>query len=229
MATLKELKGRISSVKSTQKITKAKQMVAAAKLRKAQAAAEAARPYAQRMEAVVSSLASRVTRTDKSPKLLAGTGKDQVQMLVVLTSDRGLAGGAFWAVDYGPELSRGFRALKVWAHLKEHGFDALGEVIDRNIEQAQYLEGLVKASSKLEMLAPVPLNICCFRYKFDKDTDDLNDELVIQLHEKGIAVPSTTRIHGQLAIRVNITNHRTRFEDLDILVEAIENIGDSLA
>ncbi len=92
MATLKELKGRISSVKSTQKITKAKQMVAAAKLRKAQAAAEAARPYAQRMEAVVSSLASRVTRTDKSPKLLAGTGKDQVQMLVVLTSDRGLAG-----------------------------------------------------------------------------------------------------------------------------------------
>ena len=92
MASLKELKGRISSVKSTQKITKAKQMVAAAKLRKAQAAAEAARPYAQRMEAVVSSLAAQVTPTENSPKLLVGTGKDQVHLLVVLTSDRGLAG-----------------------------------------------------------------------------------------------------------------------------------------
>ncbi len=92
MASLKELKGRIASVKSTQKITKAKQMVAAAKLRKAQAAAEAARPYAQRMETVVSSLASTVTPTGNSPKLLIGTGKDQVHLLVVLTSDRGLAG-----------------------------------------------------------------------------------------------------------------------------------------
>ncbi|WP_420607858.1 F0F1 ATP synthase subunit gamma [Novosphingopyxis sp.] len=92
MASLKELKGRIGSVKSTQKITKAKQMVAAAKLRKAQAAAEAARPYAQRMEAVVSSLAAQVTPTENSPKLLVGTGKDQVHLLVVLTSDRGLAG-----------------------------------------------------------------------------------------------------------------------------------------
>ena len=92
MASLKELKGRISSVKSTQKITKAKQMVAAAKLRKAQAAAEAARPYAERMEAVVSSLASRITPNNRSPKLLIGTGKDQVHLLVVLTSDRGLAG-----------------------------------------------------------------------------------------------------------------------------------------
>ncbi len=92
MASLKELKGRIASVKSTQKITKAKQMVAAAKLRKAQAAAEAARPYAQRMEAVVSSLAGTVTPTANSPKMLVGTGKDQVHLLVVLTSDRGLAG-----------------------------------------------------------------------------------------------------------------------------------------
>ncbi len=90
MASLKELKGRIGSVKSTQKITKAKQMVAAAKLRKAQAAAEAARPYAQRLEAVVASLASKVG-TDASP-LLAGTGKDDVHLLVVANSDRGLAG-----------------------------------------------------------------------------------------------------------------------------------------
>ncbi len=92
MANLKELKGRINSVKSTQKITKAKQMVAAAKLRKAQAAAEAARPYASRMAAVMASLASKISLSDDSPRLIAGTGRDQVQLLVVATSDKGLCG-----------------------------------------------------------------------------------------------------------------------------------------
>src|ERR1700712_1659136 len=92
MASLKELKGRINSVKSTQKITKAKQMVAAAKLRKAQAAAEAARPYAARLAEVMASLASKVVVSENSPKLLAGTGSDQVHLLVVANSDKGLAG-----------------------------------------------------------------------------------------------------------------------------------------
>lgn len=92
MASLKELKGRIVSVKSTQKITKAKKMVAAAKLRKAQAAAEAARPYAERLEGVVASLASKVGASDSAPKLLSGTGKSDTHLLVVLNSDRGLAG-----------------------------------------------------------------------------------------------------------------------------------------
>ena len=144
-------------------------------------------------------------------------------------SERGLAGGAFWAVDYGPELSRGFRALKVWAHLKEHGINALADVIDRNIEQAQYLETLVNTSNKLEMLAPVPLNICAFRYVFEADSDALNEEIVVRLQESGIAVPSTTVINGQMAIRVNITNHRTENSDLDMLVEAIIKIGDELS
>ena len=92
MASLKALKIRIGSVKSTQKITKAMKMVAAAKLRRAQEAAEAGRPYAQRLEAVVASLASTVTVGPNSPKLLAGTGKDQVHLFVVATSDKGLAG-----------------------------------------------------------------------------------------------------------------------------------------
>jgi F-type H+-transporting ATPase subunit gamma len=92
VASLKELKGRINSVKSTQKITKAKQMVAAAKLRKAQSAAEAARPYASRLAAVMGSIASKVTVSESSPKLLAGTGKDQVHLLVVANSDKGLCG-----------------------------------------------------------------------------------------------------------------------------------------
>jgi F-type H+-transporting ATPase subunit gamma len=92
MASLKELKGRINSVKSTQKITKAKQMVAAAKLRKAQTAAEAARPYAARLATVMGSLAAKITVSENSPKLLAGTGKDQVHLLVVANSDKGLCG-----------------------------------------------------------------------------------------------------------------------------------------
>lgn len=92
MASLKELKLRIGSVQSTKKITKAKQMVAAAKLRKAQAAAEAARPYGERLEAVVASLAGKVNVNASSPRLMAGTGKDDVHLLVVANSDRGLCG-----------------------------------------------------------------------------------------------------------------------------------------
>lgn len=92
MASLKALKMRINSVKSTQKITKAMKMVAAAKLRRATEAAQASRPYAERLEAVVSSIASKVTVGPQSPKLLAGTGKDNVHLLVVATSDKGLAG-----------------------------------------------------------------------------------------------------------------------------------------
>jgi len=93
MASLKELKGRINSVKSTQKITKAKQMVAAAKLRKAQAAAEAARPYAERLADVMASLAGKVAGQDNAPLLLRGTGNDQRHLLVVVNTDKGLCGG----------------------------------------------------------------------------------------------------------------------------------------
>lgn len=92
MPSLKELKGRINSVKSTQKITKAKQMVAAAKLRRAQAAAEAGRPYALRLNAVMASLAGKVSG-DAAPKLLAGTGSDKRHLLVVVNTDKGLCGG----------------------------------------------------------------------------------------------------------------------------------------
>src|SRR5690242_15171615 len=92
MASVKEMRVRIASVKSTQKITKALQMVAAAKLRRAQQTAEAARPYAQRMAAVIANLASGVSGTD-APLLLGGTGSDQRHLIIVATSDRGLAGG----------------------------------------------------------------------------------------------------------------------------------------
>ncbi len=93
MPSLKDLRVRIRSVRSTQKITSAMKMVAASRLRRAQEQAEAARPYAERMERVLASLASRMSGMSGGPKLLAGTGKDQVHLLVVATSDRGLAGG----------------------------------------------------------------------------------------------------------------------------------------
>ena len=93
MPSLKDLKNRIGSVKNTRKITKAMQMVAAAKLRRAQEAAEAARPYADRMNAVIAGLAASVGGSDGAPRLLAGTGADKVHLLVVMTAERGLCGG----------------------------------------------------------------------------------------------------------------------------------------
>lgn len=93
MPNLKNLKVRINSVKATQKITKAMQMVAASKLRRATEQVEASRPYAERMERVLRSLASRVIVTDTTPKLLAGSGSDQVHLLILATADRGLCGG----------------------------------------------------------------------------------------------------------------------------------------
>ena len=101
MASLKDMRVRIAATKATQKITKAMQMVAASKLRRAQVAAEAARPYAERMSKVLGSIAAAVAGSDSAPRLLAGTGKDQVQLLVVCTAERGLC-GPFNSVDRAP-------------------------------------------------------------------------------------------------------------------------------
>ncbi len=141
-------------------------------------------------------------------------------------SARGLAAGDFWPVDYGPELSRGFRALKIWAHLKEHGLAKLGAEITRNCEQAKYLAGLVRDAPELELLAPVALQIVCFRFG---NNDAINEAIVVELQEQGIAVPSTTRLNGVLAIRVNITNHRTELADLDMFMREVLRIGGLLA
>lgn len=144
-------------------------------------------------------------------------------------AERGLAAGNPWPTEYGPELSRGFRALKIWTQLAEHGTDKLGHLISQNCAQARYLADLVAADPHLELRAPVAMNICCFRYTTPGvNLDKINDEIVIQLQLQGIAAPSTTMIHGENAIRVNITNHRTTRADLDILVDAIGKIGREL-
>jgi glutamate/tyrosine decarboxylase-like PLP-dependent enzyme len=140
---------------------------------------------------------------------------------------RGLAAGSPWPCDYGPDLSRGFRALKTWFTLKVHGLEALGQMIARTCELARYLEERVAASKELELLAPVSLNIVCFRYRCP-DADRVNARIVIDLQESGIAAPSTTRINGELAIRAAITNHRTGPSDVDALVDATLAIGRAL-
>jgi aromatic-L-amino-acid/L-tryptophan decarboxylase len=130
---------------------------------------------------------------------------------------RGLAAGAPWPTDFGPDLSRGFRALKVWFTLKTSGARRLGEVVATTCALAQHLAARVGQEPELELLAPVPLNIVCFRYRH-ADADRVNDEIVVGLQESGIAAPSTTRIAGALAIRVAIVNHRCRAADLDVVV-----------
>ncbi len=148
-------------------------------------------------------------------------------------AERGLAAGALWFSDYGIQLTRGFRALKVWMSLKEHGLDRYARLVRQNIEQARYLAQLVREAPDLELLAPVPLNIVCFRYvapgRDEAALDALNQELLIQLHEQGIAVPSNLTLGGRFALRVAITNHRSRREDFDLLVREARRIGAELA
>lgn len=132
---------------------------------------------------------------------------------------RGLAAGSPWPCDFGPDLSRGFRALKTWFTLKAYGSERLGEMISGTCVLARYLAQGIDARPELERLAPVSLNIVCFRY-LCADADRVNAELVIALQESGIAAPSTTTIDGRLAIRVAIVNHRTTTADLDALLKA---------
>lgn len=147
-------------------------------------------------------------------------------------AERGLAAGNPWPVEYGPELSRGFRALKVWAQIAEHGTAKLGALITQNCEQAAHLGGLVDAHPNMAMVAPVVMNICCFCYRSPgadaTGVDALNEEIVVQLQVQSIAAPSTTVVHGRTAIRVNITNHRTIHADLDWLVHEVHRIGQVL-
>lgn len=135
---------------------------------------------------------------------------------------RGLAAGAVWPCDLGPDLSRGFRALKTWFTLKTFGTERLGAVIARSCALAKYLETRVVAEPRLELLAPVNLNIVCFRYGAD---DEINREIVADIQESGVAAPSSTTLAGKFAIRAAIVNHRTDETDIDALVSAVLEFG----
>jgi aromatic-L-amino-acid decarboxylase len=137
---------------------------------------------------------------------------------------RGLAGGTHWPCDYGPDLSRGFRALKTWFTLKTYGTDLLGAVIARTCALARYLENRVLADPRLELVSQAQLNIVCFRYRAD-DSNRINAEIVADLHESGIMAPSTTILNDQLVIRAAFVNHRTQTHDIDALVESVLYFG----
>lgn len=139
--------------------------------------------------------------------------------------DRGLAAGAPWFCDLGPDLSRGFRALKVWFALAGFGTQKLGQVVTQSCALAQELARQVQATAQLQLLAPVTLNVVCFRVAAPdvEDLDRLNGELVKDLQLSGVVAPSTTRIGGVLAIRVALVNHRTTKADIAILLDAIHS------
>ena len=145
---------------------------------------------------------------------------------------RGIGGSDVWLSDYGVQLSRGFRALKVWMSVKEHGIGKFGRLIQQNVDQARYLEGLIRATPELQLLAPVALNIVCFRFvggmHTEESIDALNKELLLRLHEGGVAAPSYTVIGGKYALRVCITNHRSRREDFAVLVKEVMRLGNIL-
>jgi aromatic-L-amino-acid/L-tryptophan decarboxylase len=137
---------------------------------------------------------------------------------------RGLAAGSSWPCDLGPDLSRGFRALKTWFTLKTFGLEKLGAMITRTCTLAKYLEQRILAEPRLELLAPVELNIVCFRYRA-ADANRVNGDIVIAIQESGIAAPSTTLLDGELAIRAAIVNHRTDTCDIDALIAAVLEFG----
>ncbi len=148
--------------------------------------------------------------------------------------DRGLAGEDLpWLQDYGFQLSRGFRALKAWMSLKEHGALKYGRLIQQNIDQARYLADLVVTHPNLELVAPVTLNVVCFRYiRTDLDSaklDEINNQIVTELQEGGVVVVSGSRVNDKNILHVANVNHRSLREDFDVLVQEVIRAGDLIA
>jgi aromatic-L-amino-acid decarboxylase len=149
---------------------------------------------------------------------------------------RGMAAGTPWPCDFGPDLSRGFRALKTWFTIQVYGADRLGDVIAGTCALAGNLAALVQATPELELLAPVSLNIVCFRFRLQcgisagddssaQAEDAINARIVIALQESGRVAPSSTLIDGRFAIRAAIVNHRTSTADIEALVASTIAFG----
>ncbi|MBK9125141.1 MAG: amino acid decarboxylase [Chloroflexi bacterium] len=146
---------------------------------------------------------------------------------------RGASAGEVWFSDLGIQLSRGFKALKVWMSIKEHGIDKYGRLIAQNVAHTRKLAARVDAEPELERLAPSPLNIVCFRYVVPGLDDDalnaLNEELLLRQQEGGGSLVSSTRLHGKYCLRACISNHRTTAEDVDVFVADVLALGRQLA
>lgn len=132
----------------------------------------------------------------------------------------GLAAGEVWPCDLGPDLSRGFRALKTWFTFQTMGADKIGQCIDQNCDVARYLAMRLTTDGMFELRAPVTLNIVCFSAK-GSNANELNRQIVEHLHTSGQAAPSMTILDGRPVIRAAILNHRTTKADIDIFVHAL--------
>jgi len=137
---------------------------------------------------------------------------------------RGMAAGDWWPCDTGPDLSRGFRALKTWYTLRVLGTDAIGAAIERSCALARALAATIVARPELELMAPVQLNIVCFGYRC-AEPDRVNATIVADLQEAGAVAPSLTRLNGRAAIRAALFNHRTEIGDIDTLIEQTLTFG----
>jgi Glutamate decarboxylase and related PLP-dependent proteins len=148
----------------------------------------------------------------------------------IAAMERGVIAGGLPFAERGLDLTRNFRALKVWMSFISHGTDRLAAMIEQNVQQTQRLVERITQHPELELMAPAPLNVVCFRYvpatrPDDAALDALNEEILLQLQEQGIAVPSGTRLGGRYAIRVANVNHRSREEDFEALIEAVVELG----
>ncbi|WDZ81109.1 pyridoxal-dependent decarboxylase (plasmid) [Ensifer adhaerens] len=145
---------------------------------------------------------------------------------------RGIASGE-WLHEFGLQTSRGFAALKVWMALMEHGVAKFGRLIDQNIAQAAFLADLVRSHPPLELLTEPEINIVCFRYAPEGQSEErlkeINVEIMLRLQETGVAALSDTTIRGRHCLRAAICNHRTRLEDLNLLISEVLRLGSEVA
>jgi len=142
-------------------------------------------------------------------------------------AERGMAAGSPWPCDFGPDLSRGFRTLKTWFTIKVYGAEKIGESIANTCALARYMKQRIQTFPQLELLAPVALNIVCFRFRCE-DADKVNGEIVVALQESGIVAPSATTVNGRFAIRAAIVNHRTTQKNIDDLLRETLALGTTL-
>jgi glutamate/tyrosine decarboxylase-like PLP-dependent enzyme len=141
-----------------------------------------------------------------------------------VVADREMSEFAYW--DHGPELSRRFRALKIWFILKLHGTRALQAAIDRNISVARHLAELIDGSDDFERVAPAPLSIVCFRAKQD---DEFNRRLMVDVQRDGDSYLSNATINGRFALRACVVNFRTEPSDVDLLMASIRRVAARIA
>ena len=146
---------------------------------------------------------------------------------------RGVIAGGIPFADRGPELTRGFKALKVWMSLKAHGVDAFTALIEQNVAQARELGRRIASMPGLALVTPVTLNIVCFRLVrpglSGEQEDALTKELLLRLQEEGVAVPSGSQLGGRYIIRVACSNHRATWADFELFLSAVQRISETLA